>query len=54
MKELLWKKAQITFKKVLEIDPDDKPAVRYIQLCDKFLEKEPETNWDGVFNLTTK
>lgn len=49
-----WKKAKSEFKAVLTIAPEDKPAVRYIQLCEKFLEKQPESNWDGVFNLTSK
>lgn len=49
-----WKRAKADFKIVLTIDADDKPAVRYIQLCDKFIDKEPELNWDGVFNLTSK
>ena len=49
-----WKTAKNLFKNVLNIDPDDKPSVRYIQLCEKFIEKEPEQNWDGVFNLTSK
>lgn len=52
--ERQWKSAKSEFRAVLKIDPDDKPAVRYIQLCDKFLEKQPESNWDGVFNLTSK
>ncbi len=49
-----WIKAREAFKKVLLISPDDKPSIRYIQLCEKFIEKEPELNWDGVFNLTSK
>lgn len=49
-----WKEASATFKDVLKIDREDKPSVRYIQLCEKFIEKEPESNWDGVFNLTSK
>lgn len=49
-----WEGAKTIFKSVLKIDPDDKPSIRYIQLCDKFREKQPESNWDGVFNLTSK
>lgn len=49
-----WEEAKKKFNNVLKIAPDDKPSVRYIKLCDKFIKKAPETNWDGVFNLTVK
>lgn len=49
-----WHMAKSQFKHVLEIEPEDKPSIRYIQLCDKFMENEPEESWDGVFNLTSK
>ena len=49
-----WEKAKAEFKTVLTIDPEDKPSVRYIQLCNKFINKQPESTWDGVFNLTSK
>ncbi|QEN04476.1 CHASE2 domain-containing protein [Thiospirochaeta perfilievii] len=49
-----WKEAKNLFKDVLKIAPEDKPSIRYIQLCDKFIIKEPEQDWDGVFNLTSK
>lgn len=52
--ERKWGKAKSMFKSVQQFAPDDKPSVRYIQLCDKFIDKEPEQNWDGVFNLTSK
>ncbi|MGL1892301.1 MAG: CHASE2 domain-containing protein [Spirochaetaceae bacterium] len=49
-----WVKAKETFKKALDFIPEDQTSIRYIQMCDKFLVKQPEDNWDGVFNLTSK
>ncbi len=49
-----WKKAKATFREVIKIDPEEKPSVRYVQMCDKFIKDEPEADWDGVFNLTSK
>ncbi|OQY36767.1 MAG: hypothetical protein B6229_09435 [Spirochaetaceae bacterium 4572_7] len=52
--ERKWEDAHKAFKKVLTINSADTPSVRYIQLCEKFMVKAPEKDWDGVFNLTSK
>ena len=42
------------FQQVLELDPDDGPALTYVDRCRVFLEAPPATDWDGVYQLTGK
>lgn len=42
------------FQSVLELDPDDGPALTYVDRCQVFLEAPPGTDWDGVYQLTGK
>ena len=49
-----WVSARATFEEVLRVLPEDGPAKRYIKSCQEFEAKPPASNWDGVFNLTTK
>jgi len=49
-----WGEARATFGEVLRLLPEDGPAKRYIKSCQEFEAKPPASNWDGVFNLTTK
>ncbi len=49
-----WAEARATLGEVLRLVPEDGPAKRYIKSCQEFEAKPPASNWDGVFNLTTK
>jgi adenylate cyclase len=49
-----WIDAEIMFKKIIKIDPEDGPSGIYLKRCAEYIKKAPPANWDGVFNLTTK
>jgi adenylate cyclase len=53
-KQALWDEAVAAFEKVLEIRPDDPPALLYIQRCKDLKESPPEQPWDCVFTMTRK
>lgn len=42
------------FQSVLELDPDDGPALTYVDRCQIFMAEPPPDDWDGVFQLTEK
>jgi class 3 adenylate cyclase len=49
-----WKDAQTAFNQVRQQFPGDQPSLLYLDRCGQFLEKEPDSNWDGVFNIADK
>ena len=49
-----WNEAELAFKKVLSIVPDDGPSKTYIARLAKYKVSPPPENWDGVYNLTAK
>ena len=49
-----WQKAQETFTRVLEIDPDDHLTKMYLLRCARFKENPPGENWDGVWTMQSK
>ncbi len=49
-----WLEALKLFENVLEANLDDSPSKIYINRCKKFIKKSPPSNWDGVYNLTSK
>jgi len=49
-----WKQAEKGFQEALSIMPGDSPSNMYLERCKQFIEKQPEDNWDGVYNLTSK
>jgi adenylate cyclase len=49
-----WFEANKLFKKVLELLPEDGPAMKYAQRCSEYMDNPPKTSWDGVYNLTEK
>ncbi len=49
-----WQEAMDHFNQVLEIDPDDGPALTYLERCLHFANDPPSKDWNGVFTLTKK
>lgn len=43
-----------SFRKVLEVRPDDGPSKLYIERCELLIKNPPPPDWDGVFVMTTK
>jgi len=46
-----WKAAREWFSECLRIDPADGPSKVFLRRCQEFEEKEPPSNWDGLFNI---
>ncbi|HSG90756.1 MAG TPA: adenylate/guanylate cyclase domain-containing protein [Pseudomonadales bacterium] len=53
-KERRFEEAMEAFRRVLEVAPDDGPALTYIDRCDSYLQTPPPDDWDGVHQLTAK
>jgi len=49
-----WKQAAAGFKEALAVKADDNPSQKYLERCENFMQKPPQDNWDGVYNLTEK
>jgi len=49
-----WKDAESAFSRVLERSPEDGPSRLYLSRCRMYREKEPDSAWDGVFDLREK
>ncbi len=49
-----WKAAQEAFAEVLSRFPDDGPAKFYAERANGYSRKSPQSDWDGVYNLTKK
>ena len=46
--------AAVLFKKVLDVNPEDKTAIRYFQNAAKFMVESPPVDWDGVEKMHQK
>jgi adenylate cyclase len=46
-----WKAAKESFSECLRSDPADGPSKVFLQRCQDFEEKEPHSDWDGVFDI---
>ncbi|MBU1076317.1 MAG: tetratricopeptide repeat protein [Spirochaetes bacterium] len=53
-RERKFKDALQSFKKALEVRPEDGPSKVYIERCEVLIKDPPPANWDGVFTMTTK
>lgn len=53
-KEMKFKEALETFKKGLELEPNDGPLRLYVARCVELSKSPPSSDWDGVFTMTTK
>jgi len=49
-----WEEALAGFEKVLELIPEDGPALAFSKRCKDFIRKPPAESWDGIFNLSMK
>ena len=49
-----FQEAMNSFKKGLEIIPDDGPTLMYIKRCKEFIENPPPADWNGVYIMKTK
>jgi adenylate cyclase len=46
--------ARAAFQRVLELEPDDGPALAYVERCVEMAAAPPGEAWDGVFVMTHK
>ena len=49
-----WNEAIADFSKALDINPADPVSKLYVQRCKDYVTAPPESDWDGVFVMTTK
>jgi len=49
-----WPVAAAAFREILATSPKDMPSNIYFTRCRNYLEKPPESDWDGVYNLKEK
>jgi class 3 adenylate cyclase len=49
-----WPVAAAAFRRILEISPNDSPSILYYNRCRNYLERAPDSGWDGVYNLKQK
>ena len=49
-----WPVASAAFRQMLNTWPKDVPSNIYFNRCRDYLEKPPESEWDGVYNLKAK
>jgi len=49
-----WEKALIYFTKCLQLYPNDRPSITYIDRCEEFAENPPDVDWDGSYKLEFK
>jgi len=49
-----WEAAIQEFKKVLELDPGDRPSRTFIERCEGFMENNDTGEGDCVFSMETK
>ncbi len=43
-----------SFKKALDVCPDDNPSKVYLERCNYYIDNPPPEDWDGVYVMTTK
>jgi adenylate cyclase len=51
---MMWKEADALFKKALELRPNDRPSMIYIERCGTYLESPPSQPWDWVTEISEK
>ena len=49
-----WADAGKAFNQVLKLSPDDGPSLLYLDRCRQYQQKEPDSGWDGVFDMIEK
>jgi adenylate cyclase len=49
-----WEAAEASFRRALEMKPEDGPSRIYVERCAAFRAKPPATDWDGVWDVTVK
>jgi len=49
-----WTQAEKGFGEALSIVPGDSPSGIYLDRCKQFINSPPKSDWDGVYNLTSK
>jgi adenylate cyclase len=49
-----WQQAIAEFRKVLDLKPQDGPALEFLRRCDIFMQAPRPADWDGVFEMRTK
>jgi class 3 adenylate cyclase len=49
-----WAAATGAFRKILDISPKDSPSILYFNRCRNYMERSPDSDWDGVYNLKQK
>ncbi|RZA25535.1 MAG: adenylate/guanylate cyclase domain-containing protein [Proteobacteria bacterium] len=49
-----WNAAKSAFEKCLQMKPDDKASILYVERVDSYLEEAPGQSWDGVYTFKHK
>jgi hypothetical protein len=49
-----WDKAIHSFKRTLEIEPNDGPSKAYIERCEHLRHEKLPHDWDGSYTMKTK
>ncbi len=49
-----WDRAEVLFRQVLELRPDDGPSRLYLSRLEQLRQTPPPDVWDGVFTALTK
>lgn len=53
-REQNWSVAIQLFEQVLNLRPEDPPAIQLIERCRQYQEVPPSDDWDGIFRMQTK
>ncbi len=49
-----WNEAMDNYKKVLELSPEDQPAIIMLERCRLYLENPPSDDWTGIHRIENK
>tara|TARA_B100000315_G_C14576917_1_gene588366 strand:+ start:55 stop:1428 length:1374 start_codon:yes stop_codon:yes gene_type:complete len=53
-KDQCWDKAIESFRKAIDLAPEDGPSLTYLNRCEHFKKSPPDDKWDGIFSLSNK
>jgi adenylate cyclase len=49
-----WRNAVLQFRRVLDLNKEDGPAIEFLRRCEVFMQSPRPANWDGVFEMLGK
>ncbi|MGE5445523.1 MAG: adenylate/guanylate cyclase domain-containing protein [Ignavibacteriales bacterium] len=53
-RERKWSEAGEYFRKIVDLDPHDKPSQEYLRRCKEYENSPPPSHWEGIFELRSK